>query len=140
MKRIVALVLICVLLAGCADVRTYTFKKDRVDQRIAGNRGYFHGTPPPAPVMDEVPKRTLIGIDIEIPVLPYEKVELPPEEEVIISEETRIERRAPARPVGGNTVTMGGAEEKTNFQPRETLSSSAPVVEEVEETEEEWIK
>ncbi|MBL7155653.1 MAG: hypothetical protein ISS90_00745 [Candidatus Omnitrophica bacterium] len=90
-KFFVAFLLVSIALAGCSNVRTYTFKKDRVDQRAEGNRGYVMGTPPPAPVEREVRKRTLIGVDIEIPILPGEKVELPPEEGVIYEEETIME-------------------------------------------------
>lgn len=76
---LIAVLLISVILAGCTDARVYTFKKERVDQTMAGNRGYIAGTPPPAPIRGEVPKRTLIGIDIEVPILPGEEIELPPE-------------------------------------------------------------
>jgi hypothetical protein len=69
MKRIVSVLLIsgvlfsCVISAYAIDV--YTFKKKRVDQQLKGNRGYIMGTPPaPEPRKD---KRTLIGIDIELP-------------------------------------------------------------------------
>ncbi|MBN1354463.1 MAG: hypothetical protein JW994_07325, partial [Candidatus Omnitrophica bacterium] len=62
---LITILLIGVALAGCTDVKTYTFKKERVDQRIEGNRGYLIGTPPPVPVEKNVPKRTMIGIDIE---------------------------------------------------------------------------
>ncbi len=60
-------------LAGCSGVRIYEIKKDRVDQQVEGNRGYMKGTPPVAPIRRDVPKRTLIGIDMEIPILPGEK-------------------------------------------------------------------
>ena len=68
-----SMLLVCVLLAGCSNVRTYTFERDRVDQRIVGNQGYFTGSASPAPLEREVPKRTMIGIDIEVPILPGEK-------------------------------------------------------------------
>ena len=62
----------------------YTFKKDRVDQDLeGGNRGYISGSPPPAD-KDRDLKRTLIGVDIELPgtaeddedYVPYEKKEV----------------------------------------------------------------
>jgi hypothetical protein len=68
------LVAILLILAGCSNVSSpYLITKDRVDQEIEGNRGYLLGTPPPAPARRDVPKRTLIGIDVEIPILPGEK-------------------------------------------------------------------
>jgi len=48
-------------------------KVDRIDQGMGGNRGYLTGTPPPQPSVKDAPKRTLIGIDVEIPLLPGEK-------------------------------------------------------------------
>ena len=92
---IVVILILSVALAGCSNVKVYKFKKDRVDQRVEGNRGYLLGTPPPAPVVRDVPKRTMIGIDVEIPVLPGEKVELLPEEGVRYEEETIIEMKGP---------------------------------------------
>lgn len=48
-------------------IDVYTFKKDRVDQEITGNQGYISGNPPKAPdTMGR--KRTLIGVDVELPV------------------------------------------------------------------------
>ena len=69
---IIAVLLVSFTLAGCSNVRVYTFAKERVDQKEAGNRGYITGTPPPKPI-GPVKKRTLIGIDIEIPLLPGEE-------------------------------------------------------------------
>lgn len=77
---VAAILLVGMILTGCTRVETYTFKKERVDQAVAGNRGYLMGTPPPAPIVRETPKRTLIGIDMEIGILPGEKIELPPSE------------------------------------------------------------
>ncbi|MFC1479830.1 hypothetical protein ACFL5Y_00055 [Candidatus Omnitrophota bacterium] len=72
MRKIFAvLVIASFITAGCASsgqkpVEVYTFKKDRVDQEITGNRGYLKGTPPPVPE-DRDTQRTLIGVDIELP-------------------------------------------------------------------------
>ena len=72
---LIPFLLISIVLAGCSNVGSpYLITKDRVDQEIEGNRGYLMGTPPPAPARGgDVPKRTLIGIDVEIPILPGEK-------------------------------------------------------------------
>ncbi|MFH1552329.1 MAG: hypothetical protein ABID83_01645 [Candidatus Omnitrophota bacterium] len=72
MRKIFALLVVASFItAGCAStgqkpVEVYTFKKDRVDQEITGNRGYLKGTPPPLPE-DRDTQRTLIGVDIELP-------------------------------------------------------------------------
>jgi len=71
MKKIFAILLVTVFAssvllasaAGAMDI--YTFKKDRVDQKLDGNRGYITG-PPPAPEDRTGIKRTLIGVDIEL--------------------------------------------------------------------------
>ncbi|NQT22786.1 MAG: hypothetical protein HQ579_05020 [Candidatus Omnitrophica bacterium] len=80
--RLVALLLIMsVVLTGCSSVKTYTYKRDRVDQEVQkGNRGFMKGTPPPAKSREGL-KRTLYGCDIEIPIMPWEKgrVSIPPE-------------------------------------------------------------
>lgn len=70
---IVVILLLSMTLSGCYTMRVYTFEKDKVDQRIEGNRGYIIGAPPPAPVEKETPKRTLIGVDVEMGLLPGEK-------------------------------------------------------------------
>ncbi len=57
------IILSCALSAYAIDI--YTFKKKRVDQELNGNRGYVMGTPPPPGERKD--KRTLIGIDIELP-------------------------------------------------------------------------
>ncbi|MFH1665471.1 MAG: hypothetical protein ABIA77_04915 [Candidatus Omnitrophota bacterium] len=53
--------------ASAKSIDIYTFKKDRVDQEIKGNQGYLLGNPPAPSVEKSVAKRTLIGIDIELP-------------------------------------------------------------------------
>ncbi|NQT33442.1 MAG: hypothetical protein HQ594_07210 [Candidatus Omnitrophica bacterium] len=73
MRMFVALlIVVSFLIAGCASmvdkpVEVYTFKKERVDQTIAGNQGYMEGTPPAVDRSARDTKRTLIGIDIELP-------------------------------------------------------------------------
>lgn len=55
------------LIVGCgASVRTYTFEVERPDQEMSGNRGYLRGELPPAE-RTEKPKRTIVGVDIELP-------------------------------------------------------------------------
>jgi len=68
MRKIVAFVAVIVLVvftSGC--LRTYSFKKERVDQEIAGNRGTIMGDAPPAQAKETPTDRTIIGVDVELP-------------------------------------------------------------------------
>ena len=117
---VVIILLFALVLTGCSNVRTYTFQKDRVDQVQKGNRGYILGTPPPAPV-EVNKKRTMIGIDIEIPILPGEEGYAPGrkasvEEITIVEEDVYYQEPQVA--------------ETTNFGPKERI----------EEVEEDWVK
>ncbi len=70
---LVMILLVSMTLSGCSNVSTRIVEKDRVDQEIQqGNRGYLLGTPPPAEERKNL-KRTMIGIDVEIPILPGEE-------------------------------------------------------------------
>lgn len=93
MKLFTILLIAAFFITGCSNVRTYTFKRNRVDQKVQeGNRGYLKGTPPPAEERKDV-KRTMYGVDVEIPILPWDAeaslppkpkegtVEVPPKEE-----------------------------------------------------------
>ena len=107
MRRVIALLVALGFLAGAFQVEAieiYKFKKERVDQSLKGNRGYISGQPPAVEEKRNL-KRTLIGIDIEIPsgILPGGK-DLPEEkaqtgetpaasksgEEVIRTEEAEV--------------------------------------------------
>ncbi|MBL7156664.1 MAG: hypothetical protein ISS92_00730 [Candidatus Omnitrophica bacterium] len=119
---LVAILLVSITLTGCSNVKTYTFTKDRVDQTREGNRGYILGTPPPAPIEEGTPKRTMIGIDIEIPILPGEKVKTLPKRSTIDDQIGYVaEDQGPV--AGENSARI-------NFEPKK----------EAEESEEEWIK
>jgi hypothetical protein len=57
-------------MAGCANSgykvsRPYIGKMERVDQEVAGNRGYLKGTPPP--VGERSSTRQLFAIDVDLP-------------------------------------------------------------------------
>lgn len=74
MKRAAAIIMIftfmvsAVIVTGAEAVEVYTFKKDRVDQDLSsGNRGYISGEPKDIPEKKRNLKRTLIGVDIEVP-------------------------------------------------------------------------
>ncbi len=113
---VIAILLLSITLSGCYTMRAYTFKRDKVDQRIEGNRGYIMGTPPPAPVEGEIPKRTLIGVDIELGLLPGEKAR------VDFGKSGVVKMREETPQVGGSAVVM------KDFEPTEAKE------------EEEWIK
>lgn len=100
MKLLLAAILLASMtLAGCSGVRIYEIKKDRVDQRVEGNRGYIKGTPPPAPIKGGVPKRTLIGIDMEVPILPGEEGYKPTSgDTVIYAEDIKMEPKRGIEP------------------------------------------
>ena len=75
MRYVFVLLLMCCLLAsGCAkDIKVakgidvYTFQKDRVDQELRGNQGFVEGQSSDADAKPRKTKRTLIGIDVEVP-------------------------------------------------------------------------
>lgn len=127
----VLLIICCFLMAGCSKnvqvtkgIDVYTFKKDRVDQDLTGNRG-FAGEPTKEPDKPRNTKRTLIGVDIEMPSsLIGERSE---EGEAIADAASKPAPAAPA--VKGKTPAPSSKPEP------ETI-----VIEEEEITEEEWIK
>jgi len=125
-------------LVGCSGVRIYEIKKDRVDQRVEGNRGYIKGTPPPAPIKGGVPKRTLIGIDMEVPILPGEKGYEPTAGGTVIYEEDI--KMEPGRGIGPEAVYE---EEVVIVGEKVMPKRRMPVVVEEEtgvEEEEVWVK
>lgn len=121
---VIFLLLASIALSGCSNVRAYTFKKDRVDQEPEGNRGYLHGTPPPTPI-GEPKKRTMFGLDIEIPLLPGERESVSREEVVVVEEDVYYEEPY--------------SQEETNFEPKKQASPSV-IEEDVIIDEEEWVK
>ena len=132
MRLVVILLVISFLVTGCSNVKTYTFKRERVDQGMqVGNRGYLIGTPPPAESREGL-KRTMIGVDIEIPILPWEeekKVSLPPRPTGEKVEQPPIEEKK---------IILELPEKKT--EPVEEPGPPEMIKGEVVEEEEEWIK
>jgi len=93
----VMILLACMVLGGCSGARIYTFEKDRVDQRMEGNRGYVKGTPPSEPIKKGVAKRTMIGVDVEVPLLPGEEGYKPTSGGTVIhAEDIKMEPRSGA--------------------------------------------
>ena len=132
---LVALLAVTVALVGCStvsktSVRAYTFTRDRVDQRIEGNRGYIMGAPPPAPERGDIPKRTIIGIDIEVPLLPAEEARLER------AKKARATKRKKTAEKKRTAAKKEAPVKKTNFEPK----PEEPLVMGVVEEEEIWIK
>jgi hypothetical protein len=132
MRLAVMLLVILLLITGCSGVKTYTFKRDRVDQDMqVGNKGYLAGTPPPAESREGL-KRTMIGVDVEIPILPWEeekKVSLPPRP---------TSEKVEQPPIEDKKIIMDFPEKKT--EPAREPEPPQTIKGEVVEEEEEWIK
>ncbi len=64
-RILVLLIAVSFLITGCASVDVYTFKKDRVDQTIKGNRGYLTGKASESQGKAVSSQRTMIGVDVE---------------------------------------------------------------------------
>lgn len=79
-RCIIVMMILVFAISGCSRIKTYTYERDRVDQAMQqGNRGYMLGTPPPAESREGF-KRKMIGTDIEVPLMPWEKkTTIPPE-------------------------------------------------------------
>ncbi|MBI2350331.1 MAG: LysM peptidoglycan-binding domain-containing protein, partial [Deltaproteobacteria bacterium] len=65
-----------IFLGGC--MRATMVSHERVDQELAGNRGFIAGTPPPAE-RAEVKESKVIEIEVDFPPVSEEKKELEPE-------------------------------------------------------------
>jgi hypothetical protein len=133
--------LLVVLLVGCFFVQdvfaidVYTFKKDRVDQDVSGNRGYISGRPPAKPDRG-TPKRTLIGVDVELPAIGVDSGE-----EMASSSEKKY--TVPSSP----TTVVGTPKPETvmreTFREEDLMKEGAAARRKktvVKETEEDWIK
>lgn len=124
MKKRTGIFALIVLFAGffavesAGGIEIYTFRKERVDQKIEGNRGYIMGKPRTEP--ERTPrKRTLIGVDIELPPLG-----LMPEEDAV--ETLPIEEKELSPAHTGPTTVVGTPKPETVI--KETFR------------EDEWIK
>ena len=135
---VVAFLLVAVTLAGCSNVRTYTFTKERVDQTPKGNRGYIMGTPPPVTTDGPVKRRTLIGVDIEIPLLPGEEGYEPTGGGVIYAEDVMMTPKSKKSNKDNIVIVEEDIvvqEERTNFAPKAREESV-----EVVEDDSKWAK
>jgi len=113
MKRMIGyLALICLVLAFFApcsfgEFDIYTFKKDRVDQELSGNRGYISGKPSNIPETKRNLKRTLIGVDVELAV--------GSDEEAPAAAEPRPEKVSSTMPRSKEPVTVVGNEDEEQW-------------------------
>jgi len=125
-------------LSGC--LRTYTFKQERVDQEISGNRGTIMGEVSPAPAIRTVPKRTVIGVDVEIPAFvnygkkaPVEKKEITPDKELwgnkgnIFSKDSGTQQRT--YPYKAERVKKVSTVEKPSIFSRKKVSKKPSFIE-----------
>ena len=135
-KILALLITVSFLITGCASVDVYTFKKDRVDQKEEGNKGYLKGMAPESQDKTGISQRTMIGVDIELPG------SAKPSEET----DTRFKKGGaiPESPEKTETSDANIPQPKKNTPKPVVDTKEVPeiiVVETVEvETEEDWIK
>ncbi|MBU0571404.1 MAG: hypothetical protein KJ995_00435 [Candidatus Omnitrophica bacterium] len=134
-KILISIIAVSFLITGCRSVDVYTFKKDRVDQTVEGNKGYLKGTAPELQAKANSPQRTMIGVDIELPG-PCAQTE---------KSEARFKKgeAIPECPTKAEADDANIPRPKKQTQDRvdEKKKPETVVVETIEvETEEEWIK
>ncbi len=103
------LLILCLLLAfvmtGCSGVKTYTYQTKRVDQDLgAGNRGVIMGEVP-IEEPDRKPTRTMVGVDIELPLSEEYKAR-----KQALKEEPIITLTVPPMPPGAPPIEPGEKE------------------------------
>ncbi|MFH1836988.1 MAG: hypothetical protein ABH862_02575 [Candidatus Omnitrophota bacterium] len=142
MKRILLLIILAVLIvpgkahAGkeiVKGIEVYTFKKERVDQQLAGNRGYLQGKPGNIPSKKKSDERTMIGIDVELPSGLFKKNTSDDE-----GESAKYEEREEKSETAGKVVTESYKDVAKDVPDKKAPSQDTK--ETAEETEEEWIK
>lgn len=118
--RLAALLVIAVVITGCTNMDVYTFKKERVDQQMEGNRGYISGEAPAPEPRDT--KRELIGVDIGL---------------VGGKEEAAGTATEPKTEV---TETVTKTTTVTDTGGKKTVKEAETVVVDMETSQEEWVK
>lgn len=130
-KKIIAAVLITILAApqlayAASRIRLKQYEVERTDQDLSqGNRGYIYGTPPPAPERTEVPKRTMLNLEIELPPYP-EWDEQRQKKAPVKKEEAGGEPGNRGYVVGGETVQEEAIVQKEITQ--EGIGKEAPII------------
>ncbi|MFH1878890.1 MAG: hypothetical protein ABH883_08795 [Candidatus Omnitrophota bacterium] len=123
-----------VICRGESPIKVYTFKKERVDQDIKGNRGYVQGNVPDIKEKNRNSKRTLIGIDIELSGSDSGS-DIPAGEETGKMTEEYTDRQ----PVAGDKENDSPAKKQVLQKPAADEGEAVTIVEE-EYSEEDWIK
>jgi hypothetical protein len=138
MKRYALYGILCILVfgfftAGRADsIEVYTFKKERVDQDLKGNRGYIMGSRP-APEKARSSKRTLIGVDIELPIVAAEEGQ--------VDQVSAVEREEPVfAPVAHTVVSSEDGARSEVIEVSDRGEEKSRKVNILTESEDEWIK
>jgi len=142
MRKIFLLLVVAVVLlttkafAEEKFLEMYTFKKDRVDQELKGNRGYLSGEAPEINEKNRQSQRTLIGVDIQVGVMNDDDEDVA---EAVNEQKKTVEV---SKPSVKKTVEVSKPSVKKTVQVSE-VSEKAPVKNKVlivEETEADWIK
>ncbi len=134
MRKTVALIIVfCLVAALCAEadartVNVYTFKKDRVDQELNGNRGYLAGKPDNPQEGTRTAKRTLFGVDIEVPVQLWPATS---------SEKTHFRKSGEPRGKDAAGMTASAEPQKASGSPAKTGTTRTVVG---DDSGQEWIK
>ena len=157
-KMMVVLIGMAFLVSGCkkdkirSGVDIYTFTKDRVDQQVDGNQGYVEGKVPAAPKKKDIPQRTMIGVDVELPSIFSDGDDEQKQEKTVKKESTwkmpwEKEGTPESKAVGTAKVSEKEKEEKPKAEKKiakkkiEETKKAPPAPKKTEkEEEEEWIK
>jgi len=140
MRKIFLLLVVAVVLLSTKAfaeenfLEVYTFKKDRVDQEIKGNRGYLSGEVPEINEKNRKTQRTLIGVDIQVGISN--------DDDEDVSEAVKEEKESFFGGKAEKTVEHSKPSVKKTVQVSE-VSEKAPGKNKVlivEETETDWIK
>lgn len=130
MKRCVfavCCVFICAQLVGCAKwvVRTSQSRKPRVDQEIAGNRGFISGKPTTPAKEPTFKDRKVYQVELEIPQLRLKKKTVPAEKNPVVKKKSTIRPPREDKVIWGNKgYILGGAKEELVEQ--ELVIEAAP--------------
>ena len=116
--------------AGAVDV--YTFKKERVDQGMDGNRGYIMGAVPKADSLGSR-KRTLVGVDIELPIVSSD-------EGTDNSAGVESSVKSDIAPVAQTVVSSSDGKDTEVIDVSESGEETSGEIEFKDEIEDEWIK
>jgi len=139
-------------------VEVYTFKRDRVDQELNGNRGYISGKAPDVQGKPRETQRTLIAVDIQVGVGKDEdadvrkKTEKKAKPEKVSKPAKKAKPEKASKPAKKKTTRVekkkktktkskaAPAKKKTTVRELPSKPGAKNKVLIVEESEEEWIK